>query len=110
MQPPPPPTADHYPVNLTIDYPERSSRLLAVLSIPYFLARYIMLIPALFCLLFVGIAAYFVVWIAFWAVTFTGRYPRGMFDFVAGYLRWSIRIAAYLFGLTDKYPPFRMRE
>lgn len=102
------PTADTYPVNLTIDYPEKSSRLLAVFSIPYFLVRYLALLPALICVMFVGIAAFFVVWIAFWGVAFTGRYPRGMFDFVTGYLRWTSRISAYLFGLTDKYPPFRM--
>jgi hypothetical protein len=103
------PAPDSYPVNLEIVYPETSSRLLAAFSIPYFLARWLLLLPALICIMFVGIAASFVVWIAFWAVTFTGRYPKGMFDFVAGYLRWSIRISAYLFGLTDQYPPFRLR-
>jgi len=59
---------------------------------------------------FVGIAAFFVIWIAFWAVTFTGHYPRGMFDFATGYMRWSVRTTAYLYGLTDKYPPFRLRQ
>lgn len=102
------PTADTYPVNLTIDYPESSSRLLAAFSIPFFLIRFLLLMPAFICIYIVGIAVYFVVWIAFWAVTFTGRYPRGMFDFVTGYLRWLIRITAYMYGLTDKYPPFRM--
>jgi hypothetical protein len=101
--------ADHHPVNLTIDYPQQSSRVLAALSIPFFLLRALMLIPAMFCLYFVGIAAFFVVWIAFWAVTFTGRYPQGMFDFVTGYLRWTTRSTAYLYGLTDSYPPFRLR-
>lgn len=101
------PTAD-YPVNLQIEYPERSSRLLAIFSIPYFLIRYLLLLPTMICLMFVGIAAFLVVWIAFWAVAFTGRYPRGMFDFAAGYIRWTSRVSAYLFGLTDKYPPFRM--
>ena len=103
------PSADYYPVNLTIDYPERSSRALAIFSIPFFLIRSLLLIPAIFCLYFVGIAAFFVIWIAFWAVAFTGRYPQGMFEFVTGYLRWGLRLNAYLFGLTDKYPPFRMR-
>jgi hypothetical protein len=100
---------EHHPVNLDVDYPESSSRPLALFSIPFFFIRALLLIPAMFCLYFVGIAAFFVVWIAFWAVTFTGRYPRGMFDFVTGYMRWSVRATAYLYGLTDSYPPFRMR-
>lgn len=103
------PSADHYPVNLSIDYPLKSSRALAAFSIPFFFLRGLLLIPAVFCLYFVGIAAFFVVWIAFWAVTFTGKYPQGMFEFVTGYLRWSTRVSAYLYGLTDAYPPFRMR-
>jgi hypothetical protein len=99
---------DSYPVQVSVEYPEHSSRLLAGLSIPYFLARLIMLIPAIFVLYFVGIAAIIVVWIAFWAVLFTGRYPPSFHEFVTGYLRWSTRVSAYLYGLTDKYPPFRL--
>jgi hypothetical protein len=98
---------DH-PVQLTIEYPEHSSRLLAGLSIPFFLIRYIMLIPAVFVVYFVGIAALVVVWLSFWAVLFTGRYPRGFHEFATGYLRWNARVYAFLFGLTDKYPPFRL--
>jgi hypothetical protein len=97
-----------YPVQLAVEYPEQSSRLLAGLSIPFFLLRGIMLIPALFVLYFVGIAAVVVVWIAFWAVLFTGRYPPTFHSFVSGYLRWQIRCTCYLYGLTDKYPPFRL--
>ena len=104
-----PSTDAYYPVNLTVDYPEHSSRALAVFSIPFFFIRALLLIPAMFCLYFVGVAAFFVIWIAFWAVAFTGRYPSGMFDFVTGYMRWSFRVTAYLYGLTDQYPPFRMR-
>jgi hypothetical protein len=102
------PSASSYPVDLLVRYPESSSRALAALSIPFFLARGILLLPVLFCLYFVSIAALFVVWFAFWAVAFTGRYPRGMFDFVTGFLRWQIRATAYLYGLTDSYPPFRL--
>lgn len=100
---------EYYPVNLQIDYPARSSRALAAFSIPFFFIRALLLIPATFCLYFVGIAAFVVIWIAFWAVTFTGQYPRSMFDFVSGYMRWTARVTAYLYGLTDVYPPFRMR-
>lgn len=110
----PPPTAsspqpEYYPINLTVDYPQTSSRPLAIFSIPFFFLRGLLLIPVLFCLYFVGLAALVVVWLAFWAVAFTGRYPAGMFDFAAGSLRWQARASGYMFGLTDKYPPFRLR-
>ena len=97
-----------YPVQLSVEYPEHSSRVLAALSIPFFLLRLIMLIPALFVLYFVGIAAAVVVWIAFWAVLFTGRYPPAFHNFVTGYVRWSTRTTCFLYGLTDKYPPFSL--
>jgi hypothetical protein len=97
-----------YPVQLTIQRPERSSRALAILSIPFFLARWVLLIPAYLVLYFVGLAAMFVAWIAMWAVAFTGSYPQGMHGFVTGVLRWQTRANAYLFGLTDRYPPFSL--
>jgi hypothetical protein len=50
-----------------------------------------------------------VVIIAWFAIVFTGRYPRGMFDFVAGVLRWGQRVIGYAFLLvTDVYPPFSL--
>jgi hypothetical protein len=101
-----PPPSD-YPVQLTIPYPPRSSRGLAVLGIIYLL-KALALLPVFFCLYFVGIAAFVVFWIAQWAILFTGRYPEGMHRFVSGYLRWSTRAWAWLFGLTDRYPPFRL--
>jgi hypothetical protein len=53
-----------------------------------------------------GIAVGIVTFIAFWAILFTGKYPKGMFDFVVGYIRWSINVSAYLSLLRDEYPPF----
>lgn len=97
-----------YPVQLTIPYPPKSSRGLAILGI-LTLLKALALVPALFCLYFVGIAAFVVFWIAQWAILFTGRYPEGMHRFVAGYLRWYTRAYAWLFGLTDRYPPFQLR-
>ena len=112
--PPPPPGGGYgygpppsdYPVQVFFNQPQHSSRLLAALSIPFFLARYIMLIPAIFCLYFVGIVCAFAVWFAFWGVAFTGHYPDGLYRFASGTIRWQTRVNAYLFGLTDRYPPF----
>jgi hypothetical protein len=49
-----------------------------------------------------------VIWIGFWAVLFTGRYPRGLSDFVLGWQRWQTRMNAWMFGLVDRYPPFSL--
>ena len=59
-------------------------------------------------LFFVGIAA-FVLWIiAQWVILFVASFPRGMWDIVAGYVRWYTRVNAYALGLVDRYPPFSM--
>jgi hypothetical protein len=60
-------------------------------------------------LVFLYLAALVVVIVAWYAILFTGRYPRGMFDFVEGVLCWHNRVAAYAWVLvTDRYPPFRL--
>ena len=59
-------------------------------------------------LFFLWIAALVVVIVAWFAILFTGRYPRGLFDFVEGVIRWHNRVLAYAWVLvTDRYPPFR---
>src|SRR6266571_3820566 len=66
-------------------------------------------IPHYIVLFFLWIAAIVVVIIAWFAILFTGRYPRGMFDFVQGVIRWGVRVVAYAFVLvTDRYPPFSL--
>ena len=61
-------------------------------------------------LFFLWIAVLFVVVISWFAIIFTGRYPRGLFDFVVGVMRWTWRVQAYALLLaTDKYPPFELR-
>ena len=62
-------------------------------------------------LFFLWIAALVVVIVAWFAILFTGRYPRGLFDFVEGVIRWHNRVIAYAWVLvTDRYPPFRLTQ
>jgi len=97
-----------YPVRVEADYPERSSRVLALLGIPFLLFKGLLLIPHMIVLYFLGIIQSIVVWFAYWVVLFTGRYPRGMFDFVLGVTRWQTRTNLWLYGITDQYPPFSL--
>ncbi len=70
------------------------------------LLRQIAAIPHYIILFFLGIAV-FVVWlIVQWVILFVGSYPKGMYDFSAGVVRWQVRVQAYSFGLIDCYPPF----
>ena len=73
------------------------------------LVKWLLAIPHYIVLFFLGLAAFFVVIFAWFAILFTGRYPRGAFGFVVGVLRWRLRVEAYAFLLiTDEYPPFRL--
>jgi hypothetical protein len=73
------------------------------------LVKWLLAIPHYIVLFFLWIAAIVVVIIAWFAILFTGRYPRGMFDFVEGVIRWGVRVIAYAFLLvTDRYPPFAL--
>jgi len=74
------------------------------------LVKWLLAIPHYFVLFFLYIGAFFAVVIAWFAILFTGRYPRGLFDFVAGVIRWHNRVTGYAFALvTDRYPPFRLK-
>jgi hypothetical protein len=92
-------------VTYTVDYPERLSRLLN--NIPYL--KVILLIPHFIVLIFLAIGWLVVNFIAWWAILFTGTYPRGLFDYSVGVFRWSARVTAYAAMLTDDYPPFSLR-
>jgi ABC-type multidrug transport system permease subunit len=90
-----------YPITINVKFPERLSRLTTFF-------RYFMVIPQSIVLSFVGIATAVILFISWWAILFTGRYPRWAFDFTSGYLRWTTRVTGYSYYLTDKYPPFSM--
>ncbi len=88
-----------YPVTFKADYVEKRSRLTTFF-------RLLLAIPHLIAVLFYVFAAEIVTFIAWFALLFTGRYPQGMYDFVAGALRYGTRVCGYAFLLTDEYPPF----
>ena len=102
--------ADAHPVQLQLPYPPESSRVLALITIPFAIGKLILLIPAMIVLYVLGIVAFVIFVISQWAVLFTGKYPHGMHGFMVGYLRWGLRVQAYFYGLTDKYPPFSLSE
>ena len=70
--------------------------------------RIFMVIPHLIVLLFVGLAWAIVAFIAWLSIIFTASFPEGLYNFSVGYLRWSMRVEAYFYLLTDEYPPFSL--
>jgi len=100
-------TLNDYPIDVRADYPERSSRGWAALTI--LLIKFLALIPHCFVLVFLGIAQFFVALVAQVAVVITGEYPPRLFAFVTGVLRWGTRVSAFILSLSDRYPPFALR-
>ena len=90
-----------YPVRLDIEYPERLSRWLIFV-------KWLLAIPHILILSLLGLVAFAVYVIGWFAILFTGRLPRGLFDFLVGYGRWGLRVNAYILLLRDEYPPFSM--
>jgi len=99
-----PSTDERQAVHLDFAYPEaeRLSR-----GLP--LVKWLLAIPHYFVLFFLSIGVFFAAIGAWFAILFTGRYPKGIFDFVEGTIRWHNRVIGYAFSLvTDEYPPFRL--
>jgi Domain of unknown function (DUF4389) len=102
-----PSTDQHQSVHLDYPYPDAQRDLNRWLP----LVKWLLAFPHYVVLFVLWIAALVVVVVAWFAILFTGRYPRGMFDFVEGVIRWNNRVIAYAWTLvTDRYPPFRLSQ
>jgi hypothetical protein len=101
--PPPPPAGDAYPVRLDAQRQGEYNRFLP-------LVKWLLALPHYIVLAVLGIGAFFVILISFFAVLITGRYPRGMWDYMIGVHRWAWRVVAYVMLLTDDYPPFSLQS
>jgi hypothetical protein len=101
-----PSTDEEQGVHLEFPYPNASEDLNRWLP----LIKWLLALPHYFVLAFLYVGVFFTIIIAWFAILFTGRYPRGLFDFAEGVMRWTNRVGAYAFWLvTDRYPPFSLR-
>jgi len=100
-----PSTVDEQSVHLELDYPEVERDLNRWLP----LVKWLLVIPHILVLVVLSIGAFVAVVIAWFAILFTGSYPRGLFDYVVGVARWWLRVQAYAqLLITDRYPPFSL--
>ena len=93
--------AGEYPVHVDIPYPERLSRLLIFV-------KWLLVIPHIIILALLSAVALAVYVIGWFAILFTGQFPRSMFDFLVGVGRWNLRVSAYVMLMRDEYPPFSL--
>jgi len=97
-----PPFEGDYPIRLEVQYPERLARWKVLIW------KAITSLPHMLVLVFLSIGAFFAVIIAWFAILITGRFPQGLHGYVAGVIRWGMRVQAYFLSLTDEYPPFSL--
>ena len=101
-----PATDDHQAITLDSDYPDTERDLNRWMPI----VKWILAIPHYVLLILLWIVAILAIIAAWFAILFTGKFPRGLFDYVVGVGRWGYRIQAYAFLLsTDRYPPFSLK-
>lgn len=101
-----PSTVDEQSVHFELDYPDVEQDLNRWLP----LVKWLLAIPHYIVLAVLALGAIFAIFVAWFAVLFTGRYPRGLFDYVVGVGRWALRVQAYATLLvTDRYPPFSLQ-
>lgn len=102
-----PSTDEEQAVHLEMPYPNVEQDLNRWLP----LVKWVLAVPHYIAIAILSIISVVLMLISWFAILFTGRYPRGMFSFVVGTMRWSTRVEAYALVLvTDKYPPFRLRS
>jgi hypothetical protein len=99
------------PIHIVIERQPEYNKALALIRSPLFLiityiAWILMLLPHILALVVLEIGMFFAYVVAFIAVLVTGRYPRGLFDYMVGVIQWAVRLQAWIFILTDEYPPF----
>ena len=100
-----PSTDEEQAVHTEVPYPDASIDLNRWLP----LIKWLLAFPHYVVMIFLGIGALIAVVIAWFAILFTGRYPRGLFTYVVGVMRWGVRVEGYMLLLvTDRYPPFRL--
>lgn len=101
-----PATDEEQSIHVDIDYPDAAKDLNRWLP----LIKWLLALPHYIVLIFLTLAALFAVILAWFAILFTGTYPRSLWDFVVGVERWWLRVQAYMLLLvTDRYPPFALR-
>ncbi len=101
-----PSTDEEQSLHLQLPYPQVATELHPGLP----LVKWLLALPHYIVLAILGLYGIILVVIAWFAILFTGRYPKSMFAFIEGLMRWELRVIAYAFLLTtDKYPPFALK-
>jgi Domain of unknown function (DUF4389) len=92
-----------YPLRLDIDHQEQYSRFMP-------LVKWLLVIPHYIVLIVLWIGAFFVIVVSWFAVLITGRYPRGLWNYMVGVARWTTRVTSYHYLMVDPYPPFSLES